>query len=153
MGHGSTDGILPPSRIDLREIAIINVRNGGVSNFIFICEKKIRGQWKWKCNGWVRLGGVKLIKKIERVKMLKGEDGRILFCRRPFAGICVYSRGFITATRVTLRREKARWGWPRIVDSGRARNAIIFTPCTSHLYTLSLSRARVVNAWRYGFWK
>lgn len=24
-------------------------------------------------------------------------DGRILFYRRPFAGICAYSRGFITA--------------------------------------------------------
>lgn len=43
MGYGSTDGILPPSRIDLREIAVINARNGDVSNFIFIREKKIRG--------------------------------------------------------------------------------------------------------------
>lgn len=144
-----TDGILPPSRIDLREIVIIDKQGGCIEFYFIVREKKIRGQWKWLCMDELRyvMGRVKLIKKIERVKMLKGgreEGGRILFYRRPFAGICAYSRGFITAPLQGgdfTTSEKARWGWPRIVDSGRARNAIIFTPCTSHLYTLFLSPA------------
>lgn len=70
-----TDGILPPSRIDLREIVIINKQGGCIEFYFIVREKKIRGQWKWLCMHELRyvMGrGIKLIKKIERVKILKG---------------------------------------------------------------------------------
>lgn len=69
-----TDGILPPSWIDLREIVIIDKQGGCIEFYFIVREKKIRGQWKWLCMDELRyvMGRVKLIKKIERVKMLKG---------------------------------------------------------------------------------
>lgn len=73
-----TDGILPPSRIDLREIVIIDKQGGCIEFYFIVREKKIRGQWKWLCMHELRyvMGrGIKLIKKIERVKMLKGVEG------------------------------------------------------------------------------
>lgn len=72
-----TDGILPPSRIDLREIVIIDKQGGCIEFYFIVREKKIRGQWKWLCMDELRyvMGRVKLIKKIERVKMLKGVEG------------------------------------------------------------------------------
>lgn len=154
-----TDGILPPSRIDLREIVIIDKQGGCIEFYFIVREKKIRGQWKWLCMDelrYVMRRRVKLIKKIERVKMLKGVEGgwkdSILQAslRRHLR---VFARFYNSpATRGWLYDEwKSSMGmasncWQRESTQRNYFYAVHFAP----VYSLSLSR--VVNAWRYGFW-